>query len=138
MTDLATTVQRWKDSSAAGTTRYAEGVQATTKDVVGLAIAAQPKLLANVTQAITSGRWARELANVGTAGWKNATLAKQANYAVGIQAGGQNYQQAMQTWLPIIDSASQQVQGMPNGSFADSIARMTAFSTLLHNAKLSR
>lgn len=137
MADLATTVARWRDSASAGQQRYAEGVQATQVDVVGRAIAAQPKMLANVTQAITSGRWARRLSDVGTAGWKAATLAKASNYATGITAGVDSYQRAMQTWLPIIQSAAASVNAMPNASFADSIARMTQYATLLHNAKLA-
>jgi hypothetical protein len=107
-------------------------------DVVGRAVAAQGKLLANVTQAISSGYWARRLADVGTQGWKQATLAKAANFSVGIAAGEDKYRTAMQTWLPIIQSTSQQVQSMPNASFQDSLNRMTAFATALHNAKLSR
>lgn len=138
MADLATTVARWRDSASQGQQRYQEGVQATQKDVVGLAIAAQPKLLSNVTQAITSGRWARRLQDVGTAGWKSKTIAKASNYATGIAAGVDDYQRAMQTWLPIIQATSASVQSMPNTSFADSIARMTAFATALHNAKLAQ
>ncbi len=138
MTDLATTVQRWRDAASAGQQRYVEGVQATTVDVVQRAISAQPKLLANFQQAVTSGFWARRLSDRGTAGWKAATVAKAANYAVGIAAGVDDYQRAMQTWLPIIQSAAASVQSMPNATFADSIARMTAFATALHNAKLSR
>ncbi len=138
MADLATTVARWRDSASVGQQRFSEGVQATTKDVVSLAVAAQPKLLANFNQAVQSGFWARRLGERGTAGWKAATIAKAANYAVGIAAGVDDYQKAMQTWLPIIQSAAASVQGMPNTSFADSVARMTAFATALHNAKLSR
>jgi len=138
MADLATTVQRWRDSASAGQLRYAEGVQATTVDVVGRAIAAQPKLLANFQQAVTSGFWARRLGERGTAGWKAATVAKAANYAVGIAAGVDDYQKAMQTWLPIINSAAASVQGMPNVSFQDALNRMTAYATALHNAKLAR
>lgn len=137
MADLATTVQRWKDAAAMGQSRYVEGVQSTQVDVVGRAIAAQPKMLANVTQAIQSGRWAARLSERGTAGWKAATIAKAANYATGIAAGGDDFQKAMQKWLPIIQSASASVQSMPNASFADSIARMNAFATALHNAKLA-
>ena len=138
MADLATTVQRWRDSASIGQTRYAEGVQATQVDVVARAVAAQPKLLANVQQAITSGRWARRLQERGTAGWKSATLAKASNYSTGIAAGADNYQRAMTEWLPIISSAAASVQSMPNTSFQDSLARMNAFATALHNAKLSR
>jgi hypothetical protein len=138
MADLASTVARWRDSASVGQSRYTEGVQATQVDVVGRAIAAQPKMLANVTQAITSGRWARRLQDRGTAGWKAATVAKAANYATGIAAGVDDYQKAMQEWLPIIQSAAASVQAMPNTSFQDSLARMNAFATALHNAKLAR
>ena len=55
---------------------------------------------------------------------------------LGIAAGAGKYQSAMQTWGPIIDSAASQVASMPNNSFADSLARMNAFATALHNAKL--
>lgn len=138
MADLATTVSRWQQSAGTAQTRFTEGVQATTKDPTQLAIAAQAKLLAGFNDAVQSGRWQRNLAAVGQGGWKSATLAKANNYSTGIAAGTQKYQQAMQTWLPIIESAASQVQSMPNNSFADSLARMNAMATALHNAKLSR
>ncbi len=138
MADLATTVQRWAESASAGQQRYTEGVQNTQVDVVGRAVAAQPKMLQNLTQAITSGRWARRLQERGTQGWKAATVAKAQNYATGIAAGRDEYQRAMQEWLPIIQSAAASVQSMPNTSFQDSLNRMNAFATALHNAKLAR
>ena len=138
MADLATTVERWASSGATAQARYTEGVQNTQKDVVALAVAAEGKLLAGVTAAIQSGFWRRRLQEKGTAGWKAATLAKASNYATGFQAGRQAYQESMQTWLPIIDSAAASVRAMPNNSFQDSLNRMTQFATLLHNAKLAR
>ena len=44
----------------------------------------------------------------------------------------------MSTWLPIIQSAAQQVGSMPRTSFQDSLNRMTAYATILHNAKLAQ
>jgi hypothetical protein len=137
MTDLATTVSRWQQSAGTAQTRYTEGVQTTTVDPTQLAVAAQTKLLSGFNDAVQSGRWARNLQAVGKAGWQSATLAKANNYSTGIAAGTQKFQTAMQTWLPIIQSAAAQVQTMPNNSFADSLARMNAFATALHNAKLS-
>lgn len=121
-----------------GQTRYAEGVQATQKDVVALAVAAQPKLLANFNQAVSSGFWARRLQARGTQGWKTQTIAKAANWAVGISAGEADFRTAMTIWLPIIQAAAASVQGMPNTSFQDSLNRMNAYATALHNAKLAR
>lgn len=137
-TDLATTVSRWTQSASGAQTRFTEGVQSTTKDPTALAVAAQAKLTAGFNDAVNSGRWARNLQAVGGAGWKAATVAKANNYSTGISAGTPKFQAAMQTWLPIIQSAAQQVQSMPNNSFSDALARSNAMATLLHNAKLAR
>lgn len=136
MFDLAQAVQRWKDSAGTAQTRFTEGVRGTTVDPTQLAIAAQAKLLQGFNESVQSGRWARNLANVGKAGWQQATIDKANNYSTGINAGAGKYQSAMATWGPIIDSAASQVASMPNNSFADSLARMNAFATALHNAKL--
>lgn len=138
MADLATTVSRWQQSAGSAQTRYAEGIQASTVDVVARAVAAKNKLVANFNDAVNRGAWERGLQDKGTAGWKAASIAKANNYSTGIQAGVGNYQTAMNTWLPIIMSVSAQVQSMPNNSFADSLARMQANATLLHNQKLAR
>lgn len=137
MADLATTVQRWVSGASQGQTRYTEGVQATQVDVVGRAINAQGKLLANFQQSVTSGRWANRLGAVGNAGWKSQTIAKANNYSTGISAGESKYQAAMQVWLPRTQQIAAGVQAMPNASFQDSINRMTAFATQMHNAKLT-
>ena len=65
MADLATTVSRWTQGASVGQTRFTEGVQATQKDPTALAIAAQQKLVSGFNEAVQSGRWQRNLANVG-------------------------------------------------------------------------
>lgn len=138
MATLQQTVDRWTGSAGVAATRYTEGVQGTTVDVVGRAIANQAALLANFQSAVTSGMWARRLGDVGTGGWKTATVAKANNYSTGFQAGAQKFQTAMQTWLPIIQGAAQQVKSTPATTFQARLQRSADFATLLHNAKLSR
>jgi hypothetical protein len=138
MATLQQTVDRWAASAGSAQTRFTEGVQGTTVDPTALAIQAQAKLVQAFNEAVTSGRWARNLAAVGVAGWKSRTLAKANNYSTGIAAGKDAYQAAMQVWLPIIEGIASNVRSMPNNSFQDSLARMTAMATQLHNAKLSR
>lgn len=137
-TDVATATQRWVQSAGPAQTRFTEGVQATTKDPTALAAAQVNKLLANFQQAVSSGRWGRNLAKVGKAGWQAATIAKAANYGTGINASQAKYEQAMGVWMPLINAAAAQVHTMPKNTIADSAARATAFMTALHNAKLSR
>lgn len=131
--DAATAAQRWQAGAAQGQQRFVEGVQNTQKDPTALAIAAQNKMLQNVTQAITSGRYARGLSRVGKQGWVSATVAKASNYSTGIQASGSKYEQAVAPVLAQIGQLQGQIANMPNATFQDSINRMVAFSTGLHN-----
>lgn len=135
MADLATTVQRWQSGAQGAQQKYVEGVQQTSKDPIAAAIRAQSALLANFQQAVTSGRWARNLQAVGKGGWQQAVTAKAGNYSTGITAGTDNYQAAMTTWLPRIQQAAAQVQTMPSGTLANNLARANAFATALYNAK---
>jgi len=134
----AEVAQRWTQGASAGSTRYVDGVQGTTKDPTALAIQAQGKLLANVTQAISSGRWARNLGRVGKAGWQSATVAKAANWTTGINASATKYEQAIGPVLQQIASLQSQIASMPNNTIEDAIARSAALQRGLHNWKLSR
>src|SRR5262249_27728488 len=103
MKDLATTVGRWTTNAGGAQQSFVDGVQRTDKDPTALAIANTQGMLTGVTEAITSGRWARNLAAVGKQGWQRKTVDKAANYGVGIQAGAAAYADAMTVWLPRID-----------------------------------
>lgn len=133
--DLSQTVANWTNGAGAAGQKFADGVANSNVDVVGRAIAAQGALLSNFTQSVGSGRWAAKLRAKGNDGWKRDTLAKQANYAVGVAAGADNYAQSMSTWLPVIHSAAASARSMPSGSIAASNARSAAFATALYNRK---
>jgi RES domain-containing protein len=137
-TDVATAVERWAQAAGQGQQRYTEGIQSTTKDPTALAIAQAQKLVTNFQASVSSGRWQRNLAKAGKAGWQAAALAKANNYGVGIAAGRGKYESAMGVWLPIINQAAAQVQTMPSNTIEDSAARSRAFMVALHNAKQSR
>jgi hypothetical protein len=138
MATLQQTVDRWASSAAGAEQKFKDGISGTTVDPTQLAIAAQGKLVAAFNESVSSGRWARNLAQAGKQKWQTNSLNKSSNWTTGISAGKDAYQAAMQVWLPIIDGIAQNVRAMPNNSFGDSIARMTAMATQLHNAKLSR
>jgi hypothetical protein len=80
--------------------------------------------------------WARNLGAVGTAGWKSATVAKSGNYSTGFTAGAPKYSAKMQTWLPLIQGAAQQVKNTPAPTFQARMQRAVDYATILHNAKL--
>lgn len=134
---LQQTVANWTNSAPTAQQNYSAGIQASTKPIVSAAIAAQGAMVANFNAAVTSGLWANKLNARGDAYIKSQAIAKAANFANGIQQGQGNYQTAMQTWLPIIDNAAATVNGMPSGTLAASINRVSQFMTILHNAKLA-
>ena len=91
--DAATAAQRWQASAGTASQRFQDGVNATTKDPGQAAAAAQNKMLTGVTNAVTSGYWARRVQEGGAlANWKAQTIAKAQNFATGIQASGNKYQ----------------------------------------------
>lgn len=136
--DAATATERWRSSASMAQGRYTEGVQSTTKDPTQLAVAQQGKLITNFNAAVQSGRWARGLQRKGKAGWQSDTLAKANNYSTGINASADKYQAAIGPVLAAEASLQSQIQAMPNATIQDSIARMTAWATGLHQWAQSR
>lgn len=133
--DLTTTVSNWTAGAGAGQQKYVQGIEGTTVDPTQLAIRAQGALVANFTQSVTSGRWANRLAAAGKAKWQTNAVNKAGNWSTGIASGEQAYMQAMQTWLPRIQSAAAAVRNMPSGTLSASQARSAAFMAALYNAK---
>jgi hypothetical protein len=126
--DAATVAQRWANSAGAAQTRYTEGVQSTNLDPTALAVAQQTKLLQNFQQAIQNGRWSRSLQRV----------AKAANYSTGINASQQKYAEAIAPVLQVEAQLQSQIASMPKATLQDSINRMAAWATGLHNWAQSR
>src|SRR3954468_11538739 len=131
-----TVADRWAAAAAAGGQRYADGVAATTVDVVGRAIAALPQAAINYQNAINTGHTARRLQAVGNQGWKAAVAAKgAANYGTGVAAAKQKYQQKMTAVLQVEAGLQQQIDSMPSGTPAANDARMLAWANGMRQAK---
>lgn len=127
--DPAATAQKWSQAAATAQAAFADGVQRTTKDPTALAAAAAQRMLSGVQQAVTSGYWQRRLQEVGSAGWKAAVLAKQANYGVGVAAAQSKYQQGIQSFWNYMGPTLAQIESMPDNTLQDAIARSTAWIT---------
>ena len=130
---------KWAQRAGAAGQAYADGVQRTQKDPTALAAAQASKMLNGVTQAVTSGRWQRRLAEVGATGWKAAVAAKGAqNYATGVTAGHGKYQAGYAAFANAMSGTLDQVLNMPKNTIADSVARASAWITAAHNYKLNK
>lgn len=96
----------------------------------GIAAArAQDKMLANTTEAITSGRWANAVRAVPLEQWKNALITKGIpRISAGVDGAMQAQVQMYEKLLAAVDSVASKVRAMPNVTLEDSIQRMTAFA----------
>src|SRR4051794_38792175 len=74
--------QAYTDAIPRATQNFVAGVQGYQGDWAGKTTAQQGVMLQNLTQAVSSGRWAQGISRVGTGGWKSRTEAKSANYGV--------------------------------------------------------
>lgn len=133
MKTAAQAAANWTASSGRAQTAYSEGVQATTKDQAGLAVAAQARLVANFNDAVNSGRWAAGVNRGGTQYWKQQTEAKKSNYGVGFTAGQSNYQAAAAKFIPAIQNVVGSLP--PRGDINQNIERVRALALGLHSMK---
>jgi len=123
------TGQQWADKLVANASaaKFSQGVQNTTVDPASLAIQQQSALLANFTDAVTSGRWAANL-QAAAATWKPNTLAKASNYTTGLNAAKAKLAAVGTALMANAAAISQQVQAMPKGvkGGAEGLARFDA------------
>ena len=133
---LQATVAAWQAGTSAGQQRYLDGVANTDVDPTQRAIASKQALLTNFQNSVNNGTWERRLANVGVTGWKAAVAAKGgANWANGIQNGGQKYSTKMGLVLQVEAGLQQQIQSMPSGTPQANDQRMLAWANGMRQAK---
>lgn len=127
---------KWVTNTGGSAPAWLEGINNTTIDVMGRAIAAAPAAVAAYSQNLTSGAWARAIQNSGgTANWKSMADKKSANFATGVAAGADKQATAlgkiMQDMPGIVNGLS--ARG-PVGS-AQNYQRSAQVGTALHNNK---
>lgn len=128
------TVSRWQQGTAQAQPRYSQGIQ-NSKDWAGAAVAAAPARNAGLQRAIANGDIDRGIQRVGTAGWRQRTMAKgPQNWLSGVTSAGAQYTAGVQRLYSFLDSADNAVSNMPRGGFAENMARMTAYVTAVHDA----
>lgn len=134
MTPTAQAVyQKWLKNTAAAADDYVAGVQDTDKDIAGLAIAAIPRMRANILDAIDNGRVANGLRAIGTQGIKDAVAAKgKVAFVNGVGGAQVKFEGSFTPLLSYVDGVKRKIAAMPNITDADRDARM------LENVKLMR
>lgn len=126
-------VNKWGGSTAGGQQAFVDGIQNTTVDPTQLAIANQAGYLSGVQQSVNL--WASNLAKAGKAKWQANSVAKAGNWTTGVTAGKTAYQQAMTTWLPILQQTGASARAMPGQTIDQRIARSAYVARTLYNRK---
>lgn len=133
MKTAAQAAANWTGSSGRAQAAYTAGVNGYTGDWAGKTTGQQAVLLQNVTQAISSGRWAAGVNKVGTAGWKAATVAREGNYGTGFTAGAAKQAAAIGK---IIAALQNIVPALPaRGTYEQNKVRATTLMDGLHALK---
>ena len=123
----------WVASAGRAATNFSDGVNAYNGDWAGATTRPQAVMTTNWTQAVSSGRWAQGVNNVGTSGWKSATTAKVTNYSTGFQAGAQKQATAAGKIMNFLQSAVPALP--PRGDINQNLARSNALALALHAQK---
>lgn len=102
------------------------GVTRVTESPTAKAAAKQDKMLANLTEAVSSGKWAAGLRRVTLEEWKEKTLAKGiVRIAAGIDAAHDKVVAFATDLIAFENTLMSRVGAMPDLTLEDSIARAT-------------
>jgi len=92
------------------------------------AAAAQDRMLTNLTAAITSGVWARNVSAVSLSDWKSAMINKGVpRLSQGVTAAQKNKSQVIGQLLAAVDNAASQANALPKGGLDQNIQRAVTF-----------
>lgn len=121
-------LQKWGQRLNASGQYIQDGVKRLNTAPGQAAAAASDRMLSGVTEAVTSGRWARNVAKVSLTDWQNSVINK------GIPRIAQGVTQAQNTKVQIItqtlaavDQAAAAAKALPKGGIDASIARASTF-----------
>ncbi len=113
------------------------GVDRVTENPMEKAASKQDKMLANLTKAVTDGRWAAGLKRVTLEDWKTKTRDVGANrIAAGIAAASGKVIAFAEELIPHINSGQAKLASMADITLEDNIQRMVTFTR--HMATMKR
>lgn len=122
----------------AATEDMRKGIDRVTESPTAKAAAKQDKMLAGVTAAVQSGKWAAGLKRVSLDEWKRKTRDVGVNrVAAGIDAAKDKVVAFAEDLLPHIDRGREKIAAMPDITLDDSINRMTSFTRHMATFKRS-
>lgn len=121
-------VEKWGRRLSAAGADITNGVNKVTVAPGIKAAEAQDLMLARLTEAITSGVWARNVSKVSLSAWKEAMIKKGIpRIPQGVAGVKANKIANISALLDAVDKAAAEANALPKGDIEQSIARAAAF-----------
>lgn len=127
MADAALMVARWQRNTASAGQSYKEGIGKVRVAPGEQAAAQQDRMLRNLTESVTSGRWAARTRAVGLQAWQQAAQGKGAtNYATGVSSPSavQKMTAFANVWAGLMNQASDQARQIDKSTEGGALARV--------------
>lgn len=120
--------EKWQRRLQAAAPDIQRGIQRVDTAPTEQAAAKQDKMLANVTAAVQSGKWAAGLRRVTLSDWKKAAVEKGIpRISQGVANAAPKVSDFAGQLLPYQDNLKSQISNMPDLTIEDNINRMTTF-----------
>ena len=130
-------VEKWGRRLQGATTDIRNGVGRVTEAPGIKAARKADKMLAGITEAITSGKWANAVANVTLEEWKNATIDKGiGRISAGVEAALPKQLQMAEKLLAAVDSVNASIDVMPDNTLEERIQRSVQFQRKMAEMKI--
>ena len=122
-------LQNWQQGISSKTSKITQGIQSVTVAPGQKAAQKSSAMLAGVTAAVTSGKWAERVSSVSLSDWQTATAAKVGNIATGAANAvkSQRVQQNVAQALADNDAALAAIANMPSDTVDQRIQRSVAY-----------
>lgn len=129
-------LDKWGRRLNSAGTDITNGVKAVTTAPGQSAAQAQALMLQRLTESVTSGLWAKNVAAVPLQSWQNSMIQKGIpRIGAGVTAAQSSKQQVITNLLAAVDSAAAKANALPKGTIDNSIARATEFMRAMNAAK---
>lgn len=119
---------KWGTNLNASTAYIKQGVMAVQVAPGVAAAAASARMLAGITQSVTSGAWAAAVGGVSLQSWQNATVNKGiARIPAGVANAQATKLQTFTNLYAAIDTSVASIANLPKGGLQNNINRAVAF-----------
>jgi len=125
---------KWGRRMKSSITDIQNGIDSVTESPTEKAAGKADKMLNNITQAITSGKWGNSLRAVSLQDWKTKTKEKVATrLASGVDAGMAKRQKFDNYLVSTLNSVLPTINAMPDMTIEDSVNKVRALMTHMHD-----